>query len=86
MPCGLCNKKERGAEESKDYLCGSCIVRLINLDNKQKRAFVDSLYLQGKDEEAEFVERFFPHGISKPINDKSPEVKPKLLLRKTGSK
>lgn len=84
MPCGVCHKKEHGTEESKDYLCGKCVVQLVGLDKNQKRAFVDALYMNGEDEEAEFIERFFPSGVSKPIKDEEPEVKPKLLLRRVG--
>ena len=82
MPCGLCHNKERGAEEAKDYLCSRCTIRLVGLNKRQKREFVDALYMQGKDEEAEFVESFFPSGIDKPVNDKI-VTKPNLLLRRT---
>jgi hypothetical protein len=85
MPCGVCHKKEDCAEETKDYLCGSCVVRLVGLNKVQKRALVDSLYLNGQDEEAEFVLRFFPFGVSSPLKENSPTTKPKLLLRRTAN-
>jgi len=77
MPCGLCHTKERSIDEAKVYLCGKCLMLMIGLDKYKKRTYIDSLYMAGKDEEAEFLENFFNIQAEK----KGPE-KPKLLVRK----
>jgi hypothetical protein len=84
MSCGLCHRPERGADEKKEYICGSCLIQLIAMNKDQKRQFIDNLYLKGQDEEAQFLESFFRGGVSRPIKDeeKEEEEKPKLLLRR----
>ena len=83
MSCGLCHKPERGADEKKDYLCGLCVIKLTSMDKTQRRVYVDTLYSQGRDGEAEFVETFFEGRINKPISIKTTD-KPKLLIRRNG--
>lgn len=79
MPCGVCHNVERGAEEKREYLCSRCLHNLMSMDRDQKRAFIDSLYLKGQDEEAEFLESFFEGSVTKA---QEPKEKPKLLLRR----
>jgi len=80
MPCGLCHEEERGADEKKDYLCSNCVNKMIRMDIYQKRAYIDSLYLQGQDDEAEFLEVIFMGGIR---NVK--KIKSKLIPRREGN-
>jgi hypothetical protein len=85
MGCGLCHRDERGADKGKEYLCGKCVVTMVSMDRDQKRVFIDDLYLQGKDEEAEFLESFFKSGVSQPKRDEPEETgeeKPVLLIRR----
>jgi len=84
MPCGLCHNKERSADENKDYLCGRCTCKMIGYDKNQKREFIDSLYLNSREEEAKFLERMFEGTVSSqaPIEAKSA---PKILIRKGGN-
>jgi hypothetical protein len=79
MPCGLCNEKERGADEKKDYLCSDCVGKMIRMDIYQKRTYIDSLYLKNQDEEARFLEIIFMGGTR--INKKTTS---KLITRREG--
>lgn len=81
MPCGLCHKQERGADEKKDYLCGLCVVKLTSMNKTQRRIYVDTFYSQGRNEEAGFVEIFFEGRINTPAKVIN---KPKLLIRRNG--
>jgi len=80
MSCGLCHKEERGADEKRDYLCSNCVVKMIRMDIYQKRTYIDSLYLKGQDDEAEFLEVIFMGGIR---NVK--KIKSKLITRREGN-
>ncbi len=87
MGCGLCHRDERCADKNKDYLCSTCVVKMISMDRDQKRVFIDSLYLKEQDEEAEFLERFFRGGVTIPIKEEegSASEEPVLLKRRTRS-
>ena len=78
MPCGLCHNQERSVDERKDYLCGRCVIKLMGMDKRQKRMFIDSLYLRDQEVEAQFVESFF-EGRIEAVQE--PKEKPKLLKR-----
>ena len=79
MPCGVCHIKEKNANEEKDYLCGKCVCYLIGLDRQARRVFIDSLFLNGRDEEGEFLERFFSGLVAQKTETQTTK---KLLLRK----
>ena len=57
MSCRICNKKEKGAEESAIYICSTCTATLGAMNKSEVRITVDKLYLAGRTEDAEFVEK-----------------------------
>lgn len=57
--CILCGKEAHGADESKDYACGSCVVRVGGLDSDGRQHLVDQFYLKNEVRPAEFLEAVF---------------------------
>lgn len=77
MPCILCEKEEPGADESKDYACGSCVVRIGGLDSDGRQHLVDQFYLKNEVRAAEFLEAVF-FGKSRPIQ--KIQLKKRILI------
>ncbi len=59
MPCIICKKEAKGAEESREYSCGTCTVKITGLDNEGRRHLVDQFYLNENIPAAEFLEAIF---------------------------
>ena len=68
-PCILCGKEEPCADESKDYACGSCVVRISGLNSDGRQYLVDQFYLKEEVAPAEFLEGVFfgKHRSKQPV-------------------
>jgi len=57
VSCRICSKKEKGAEPYAIYICSTCTYKLGSMPHTEARTVIDQLYLAGRAEDAQFVER-----------------------------
>jgi len=76
LPCSICRKAEKGASEDSIYICSRCTAILGSVPKSESRTIVDKLYLAGRAEDAQFVERILTG------EDQSTSEVPKLIKRK----
>jgi hypothetical protein len=80
MPCCICDRPDK-AEESKQYSCGTCTVKVMGMNKDGRIHFVQQLEERKNFEGAEFVSKVFL-GRTYVGNGEAPNGKPKLKRRK----
>lgn len=81
MPCVICDKVEKGAEEEREYICSHCTATSMGLDKDQLRRAIDKLYLKDRTDAAAFLEKAMTGWVS--TGHKSQQT---LKARKSGIK
>ena len=75
MPCSICRKAEKNANEDNLYICSICTAIIGSIPKPEARSIIDKLYLADRTEDARFVEKVITGG-----NQSSLET-PKLIKR-----